>query len=161
MKRRELFFCNSLAFSMVQRTSAVWSLVPLPLQRPNCTSVSSQFTYWWSLAWRILSITLLTCEHKWEHLHGSLNALCRCPSLGLKWEPTFSSPVATAAVVVVVWLLQPSGLEYQALSPQDFPGESTRMGCHFLLQGIFPTQGSSSHFPYCRQILYSWVTKEA
>ena len=24
-----------------------------------------------------------------------------------------------------------------------FPGESTGMGCHFLLQGIFPTQGSN------------------
>ena len=29
------------------------------------------------------------------------------------------------------------------------------MGCHFLLQGIFPTQASNSHHLYCRQILYS------
>ena len=29
------------------------------------------------------------------------------------------------------------------LSPWDFPGKSTRVGCHFLLQGIFPTQGSN------------------
>ena len=28
------------------------------------------------------------------------------------------------------------------------------MGCHFLLQGIFPTQGSNSGLPYCRWILY-------
>ena len=28
------------------------------------------------------------------------------------------------------------------------------MGCHFLLQGIFPTQGSNSGLPHCRQILY-------
>ena len=28
------------------------------------------------------------------------------------------------------------------------------MGCHFLLQGIFPTQGSNPGFPYCRQTLY-------
>ena len=27
-------------------------------------------------------------------------------------------------------------------------------GCHFLLQGIFPTQGSNSGFLHCRQILY-------
>ena len=25
--------------------------------------------------------------------------------------------------------------------PWDFPGKSTGVGCHFLLQGIFPTQG--------------------
>ena len=28
------------------------------------------------------------------------------------------------------------------------------MGCHFLLQGIFPIQGSNSGLPLCRQILY-------
>ena len=28
------------------------------------------------------------------------------------------------------------------------------VGCHFLLQGIFLTQGSNLGFPYCRQILY-------
>ena len=27
----------------------------------------------------------------------------------------------------------------------DFPGENTGVGCHFLLQGIFLTQGSNSH----------------
>ena len=34
----------------------------LPFLNPACTSGSSQFTYCWSLAWRILSITLLACE---------------------------------------------------------------------------------------------------
>ena len=28
------------------------------------------------------------------------------------------------------------------------------MGCHFLLQGIFPTQGSNLGLPHCRQMLY-------
>ena len=28
------------------------------------------------------------------------------------------------------------------------------MGCHFLLQGIFPTQGSNPGLLHCRQILY-------
>ena len=28
---------------------------------------------------------------------------------------------------------------------EDFPGENTRVGCHFLLQGIFPTQRSNLH----------------
>ena len=27
------------------------------------------------------------------------------------------------------------------LCPWDFPGKNTGGGCHFLLQGIFPTQG--------------------
>ena len=34
------------------------------------------------------------------------------------------------------------------------PGKNTRMGCHALLQGIFPTQGSNPGLPHCRQIPY-------
>ena len=41
---------------------AIWSLVPLPFLNPAWTSGSSRFMYCWSLAWRILSITLLVCE---------------------------------------------------------------------------------------------------
>ena len=44
---------------MMQWMLAVWSLVLLPFLNPTCTSVSFWFTYCWSLAWRILSITLL------------------------------------------------------------------------------------------------------
>ena len=49
-------------FSMIQRMLAIWSLVPLPFLKPAWTSGSSRFTYCWSLAWRILRITLLVCE---------------------------------------------------------------------------------------------------
>ena len=34
------------------------------------------------------------------------------------------------------------------------PGKSTGVGCHFLLQGIFPTQGSNLGLLHCRRILY-------
>ena len=40
------------------------------------------------------------------------------------------------------------------LSPWDFPGKSAGMGCHFLLQRIFPTQGLNPGLPQCRQTLY-------
>ena len=40
------------------------------------------------------------------------------------------------------------------LCPLDFPGQNTGVGCHFLLQGIFPTQGSNPGLPHCRQALY-------
>ena len=33
----------------------------------------------------------------------------------------------------------------QAPCPWDFQGKYTRVGCHFLLQGMFPTQGSNLH----------------
>ena len=57
-----MFFWNSLAFSMIQQMLAIWSLVPLPFLKPAWTPGSSRFTYCSSLAWRILSITLLGCE---------------------------------------------------------------------------------------------------
>ena len=57
-----MFFWNSLVFSMIQQILAIWCLLPLPFLKPSWTSGSSRFTYCWSLAWRILSITLLACE---------------------------------------------------------------------------------------------------
>ena len=51
--------------------------------------------------------------------------------------------------------LWPHGLWLARLPcPWDFPGKNTGMGCHFLLQGIFLTQGSNPGLPHCRQILY-------
>ena len=40
------------------------------------------------------------------------------------------------------------------LLPWDSPGKSTGVGCHFLLQGIFPTRGSNPGLPHCKQTLY-------
>ena len=46
------------------------------------------------------------------------------------------------------------GCPASLLCPWDFPGKNTRVGCHFLLQGIFLTQGSNLGLLLCRQILY-------
>ena len=40
------------------------------------------------------------------------------------------------------------------LCPWDSPGKNTGVGCHFLLQGISPTQGSNLGLLHCRQMLY-------
>ena len=50
--------------------------------------------------------------------------------------------------------LRPQGLKpARFLCPWDSPGKNTGEGCHALLQGIFPTQGSKPGLPHCRQIL--------
>ena len=36
----------------------------------------------------------------------------------------------------------------------DSPGKNTGVGCHALLQRIFPTQGSDPHLLHCRWILH-------
>ena len=38
-------------------------------------------------------------------------------------------------------------------SPWDSPGKNTGVGCHFLLQGSFPTQGLNLGLLHCRQML--------
>ena len=43
--------------------------------------------------------------------------------------------------------LRPCGLQStRLLCPWNFPGKNTGVGCHFLLQGIFPTQGLNLRF---------------
>ena len=71
------------------------------------------------------------------------------------------------SVVVVeslshVWLFAtPWTVAGQAVCPWDFPGKNTGVGCHSLLQGVFPTQGSNWHLLHCRRILYHWAAREA
>ena len=58
------------SFSMIQWMLAIWSLVPLPFLNPAWMSGSSQFTYYWNLAWRI---SLLACEMSvtvWQFEHS-------------------------------------------------------------------------------------------
>ena len=93
-KSRSMFFWNSLAFLMIRWMLAIWSLVPLPFLSPAWTSGSSQFTYCWSLAWRILNITVIVCEV--TAIVRSFKHFWHCLSLGLEWKLTFSSPVVTA-----------------------------------------------------------------
>ena len=81
---------------MIQQMLATWSLVPLPFLKPAWTSRSSWFTYCWSLAWRILTITLLVCEmsaivREFEH-----SLALPFFGIGFEWKLTFSCPVATA-----------------------------------------------------------------
>ena len=47
----------------------------------------------------------------------------------------------------------PHGL-VRLLCPWNSPGKNTGVGCHSLLEGIFPTQGSNPGLLHCRQILY-------
>ena len=43
-------------------------------------------------------------------------------------------------------LVYPNGLlPIRLICPWDFPGKNTGVGCHFLLQGIFPTKGWNNY----------------
>ena len=65
------------------------------------------------------------------HVAALRLAVQSCPTLSISW---------TAAA--------------RLLCPWDSPGKNPGEGCHALLQGIFPTHGSSPGLPHCRRILY-------
>ena len=80
----------------------------------------------------------------------------------------WSLPQKFLFLFVVVQLLGP----VQLCNPPDcsppgssilgiFQAKHTGMGCHFLLQGIFPTQGSNLNLLRGRQILYIWASRGA
>ena len=73
----------------------------------------------------------------------------------------------TTCSVTQSWLTlcDPCGLwPARLLCPWDFPGQNTGVGCHFLLQGIFPTKGLNLRLlpwqvgplPLRQGIVFSW-----
>ena len=65
-------------------------------------------------------------------------------------KETESEVVQSCLTLVTPWTVA-----HQASpSIQDSPGKNTEVGCHFLLQGIFLTQGSNPGLLHCRQTLY-------
>ena len=68
------------------------------------------------------------------------------PTNGI-WRDSFYEP--TSVYITTPWIVTPQG----PLS-RDFPGQNTGVGCHFLPQGIFSTQGLNPHLLHWRWILY-------
>ena len=68
---------------------------------------------------------------------------------------TFLGVLCVLCHFTCVWLCAPiwSGAS-RFFCLWNSPGENTGVHCHFLLQGIFPTQKSNPSLPHCRQILY-------
>ena len=75
------------------------------------------------------------------------------------WEPLFSQFPVFAVIKIMYGccccllakscptLLRLHGLQPPRLPcPWDFPAKNTGVGCHFVLQGIFPIQGLSTYF---------------
>ena len=69
-----------------------------------------------------------------------------------EYLPVPSSDLAGLCVnpSVVSDSLQP----HELLCPWGFPGKNTRVGCHFLFQEIFPTQGSYPGLLHGKQMLH-------
>ena len=79
-----------------------------------------------------------------------------CPT-SPKHTHTFTVSCALLCLVTqsCLTLCDPMGYSLPGSSVHgDSPGKNNGVGCHTLLQGIFPTQGLNPGLPHCRQILY-------
>ena len=90
----------------------------------------------------------------------SLSFLSACLKILKLMFSKFSSGFLTWHVLCLVAQSCPTLCDHTHCSPPgssvhgDFPGKNTGVGCHALLQEIFPTQGSNPGLLHCRQILY-------
>ena len=94
--------------------------------------------------------------HRWDELSSlEWNHLLEssCPFLeygGTSFERLERFPSESKSHSVMSDSLRPHGL----YSPWNSPSHNTGVGSLFLLQGIFPTEGSNPGLPSCRWILY-------
>ena len=92
---------------------------------------------------------------------GLLHATVRPPALSeLPREQTLhllllhTTQLQAGKVFVIQLCLMLCNPMDGSLCPWNSPGKNTGVGCHSLLQGVFPTQGSNPGFLHCKQILY-------
>ena len=104
---------------------------------------------WWAVDWGVSGLLRLR-DHSWNE--PVLNPQSIIVS---GWLTVLGNPGAGGLVVnlllfsrrVVSDSLRPHRLQpTRLLSPWDSPGKNTEVGCHFLLQRIFWTQGQNLHF---------------
>ena len=90
----------------------------------------------------------------WKNRTLQVDQICRKFWKLLHFLTEFS---ITSADSLQLYALQPVWL----LSSWNSPGKNTGVGCHFLLQGILPTQRANPGILHCRQILYHLSHREA
>ena len=86
---------------------------------------------------------LEACQSPVNRMGGELNLTCQM----LKLYPE----VVVVQSLNCVQLLWPHGIQpTKVLCSWDFPDKNNGVGCHFLLQGIFRSQGSNPGLLHCR-----------
>ena len=79
-----------------------------------------------------------------------------------KSQRRLSNWACTHIYILVSDSLRPHRLEpTRLLCPSDSPGKNNGVDCHFLLHGIFPTQGSNQVSHISGRCFNLWATREA
>ena len=115
---------------------------------------------------RVIPVFLLNLIHVPKHggpqmLHDLINITVFTVAIGqtkMKGEIKTTKSRQNRPKVVSQSLRSYGLYPARLLCPWDSPSKNTGVGCHFFLQGIFPTQGSNLRFLPGRQILYHGAT---
>ena len=111
------------------------------------------------LKWKVKVKSL---SHIWLSATPWTAAYQTPPSMGFSRQEYWSGVPLPSLVYIYIYdpMDCSPGYRDRPLCSWDFPGENTGVGCHFLLQGIFSTQGPNPHFLHCMWILHYWATRE-
>ena len=115
------------------------------------------------LIYILLCVYIYVCIY--IHVDCTSHSISRDVSNYRNNKNLFPLPLSSSSSVshsVVSDSLRPHGLSpTRLLCPWDSPGKNTGMGCHSLLQGIFPIQGLNLGLLPCRWILYHLSHQES
>ena len=98
----------------------------------SCLGIPMDREAWWPTVLGIAKSQTWLSMQVWKYIYGGGLLPKSCPNLVTQWT------VAHAQQAPLSW---------------DFPGKNTGVGCHLLLQGIFPAQGTNLGLLNCGQIL--------
>ena len=128
------------------------------LQQPEQTKTRTFQLVWYTFSWTFpkeacghLPGTRVLAERECSDFLRTAGS--RVSELSVILEPKHHGPAVGVVVAQLCPTLRPQGLvAIRLLCPWDFPGEDTQAGYCFLLQEIFPTQGSNP----CLLCLLPW-----
>ena len=127
---------DSLSNLLVSRISLSSSSLH-PARHLNCTRASWLGHAFFSHSCPALFLwTKLCFEYSMAHLRKRLSRACLCHLVAMSFSVLLFCP----------W---------------DSPGKNTGVGCHFLLHGIFMTQGWNPGLQHCRKTLYQLSHQES
>ena len=141
-------FCR---WEIAQRDKMICSRISRCHLYSNPTSVSKFSTFSFHL------FLLYILYRNVTQMHFCCRHFKHCRNIDI-WPESPFTPLTSSVCSVVSNSLRPHGLwPARFLCPWEFSSKDIGDGCHFLLQGIFPTQRSNPNLLCCRQILYCWV----
>ena len=140
-------------FWIKERMTNIYAPIPFcfPLPTPSCWPTHPTKTRWGKGS----KCCLLLCGHQGTDICDKMSVAV------VFWEqeiwnvfPNLTVALALYSTACVHAHSCSTLCDPRLLCPWDSPGKNPGVGCHFLLQGIFPSQWWNPRLLHCRQILY-------